>query len=528
MTTKQNFDIGIVVPLIEEFRYIEQLTPRHKVISYQGTYFYSMQFGSISAVCGIVGDMGPLPASRCLGHLLSFANVKLLIVLGLAGALSKEVSVGDVVIASEVNEFEANSKAESIVNGHELRRSGRHWPLSFAIKEAINHFEFSAKELFSKWQTSSFRDYNKLDIRDKESICPPRPSLHLGPIASGNVVAASKSFVQELKTINRKFLAIDMESAGIIATATERIHPIPCLVIRGISDHADEAKKDLDSDANGGWRGYSIRNATSLLIDLLSWAEFLRAGGLSLVEDETNKDNVLRELVMRVQSSIGGPWIVGVAFGLYFYGPHTSTSAPPIPMDLSRLCILDKNIGALVNEAFQIRVSFLSNGQLEQAEKAFLKLINDFRHQLNSMATDLLLQDFDRVVIEILEPISQNKQLAALIPEFRKLEEEIGPQAVLDRLDEFDFEEPQLRELYIDMLVRVESWTQVINRIGHIQYNELSRLELEHLLFAYAEAGSFDAAKEVILFHQEMYDDIAAKLLRRGISQQYVKLTSDT
>ena len=56
------------------------------------------------------------------------------------------------MVAEEVNEFQANSKAQSTGGGYEVHYSGRHWPLEFAIKEVVRHFEHSCPQGFSKWQ----------------------------------------------------------------------------------------------------------------------------------------------------------------------------------------------------------------------------------------------------------------------------------------------------------------------------------------------------------------------------------------
>ena len=53
---------------------------------------------------------------------LSVQRFSLVVLLGLAGALDKDVAVGDVAVAAEVNEFQANSKAESADEGYALNR----------------------------------------------------------------------------------------------------------------------------------------------------------------------------------------------------------------------------------------------------------------------------------------------------------------------------------------------------------------------------------------------------------------------
>ena len=168
--TRRTFDVGIVVPLTEEFRYVVEVAPQLESISHEGTFFYRLDFGAISAVCCLVNQMGPLPALQATARLLGFANVKLIVLLGIGGALDEDVAVGDVVIAAEINEFQANSKAEPAGDGYQVRYSGRHWPLEFRLREAISHFEFSGHDEFTKWQADTSEYYSNLEIPDKESV----------------------------------------------------------------------------------------------------------------------------------------------------------------------------------------------------------------------------------------------------------------------------------------------------------------------------------------------------------------------
>jgi nucleoside phosphorylase len=378
---RPNFDVGIVVPLNEEFRYVVEIAPQLEALPYQGTYFYRLDFGAISAVCCLVGQIGPLPALQAVTRLLGFCDVKLLVVLGLGGALDDDISVGDVVVAAEVTEYQANSKAESSREGFQVRYSGRHWPLEFRIREAISHFEFSAGNAFTRWQADASGDYSKLEVEDKENTCSCPPSLHLGPIASGDVVAASEAFVDEVKRINRKFVAIDMEAAGVALAAAERIHPLPCLVVRGISDRANERKKTIDKQGQGVWRRYSVRNATSLLRHLLAWQGFQAAAGIYEPETHLDDQDIASELVTRLKSHVGGPWIVGVAFGIYSHGPWLE-GARAVPMDLGRLRVIDQRVAELLDTASERKGELLTHTNVQRTADALASLIDKFRDQL--------------------------------------------------------------------------------------------------------------------------------------------------
>ncbi len=111
LSGKSEYDIGLVVPLKEEFRYVIEIAAVKDRHTYDGTILYELDFAGGSTIACIVGEMGPLPTLHSTNRLLSFANVKLVILLGFAGALDKQVKLGDVVVADDVNEFLAKSKA---------------------------------------------------------------------------------------------------------------------------------------------------------------------------------------------------------------------------------------------------------------------------------------------------------------------------------------------------------------------------------------------------------------------------------
>jgi len=66
-----------------------------------------------------------------------------------------------------------------------------------------------------------------------------------------------------VKQRDRKYLAIEMESAGILASAYT--HGIDSLIIRCISDFGDKRKKELDGIGEGILRQYAMNNGLALL-----------------------------------------------------------------------------------------------------------------------------------------------------------------------------------------------------------------------------------------------------------------------
>lgn len=511
---RHHFDIGLVVPLREEFSYVIETAPTLGTIAHGGTYFYRLDFGAISTLACIAGQMGPIPALQAATRLLEFSDVRLLVLLGIAGALDGDVSVGDVVVASEVNEFQANSKAISNGDEYQIRYSGRHWPLAYPIREAIEHFEFAGGDNFRRWRAGAEHDYASLTVPNKAQFCPPRPRVHVGPLASGSIVAASQAFIEELKRINRRFVAIDMEAAGVAPAAAERIHPVAWMAVRGISDRANEEKSALDVQGKGAWRRYCVHNATSFLKNLLAWQGFLDAASVSSARGEPASGRAA-ELAHRLQSRIGGAWLVGVAFGIYSHGPFWDDGAA-IPMDLSRLRVRDPAVSDLLDALEKAKCRVVAGDDLDAIVAEFERLLDAFQGE-RPPAISALLRDFDRVVIEMVAPSEQDGQDRALLLEADKLEQERGPEAAVEFLAGVAHHRPQLRGRYVDALHRAHQWQQIIDTTNDVELSDLSRGELEHLIVACTKTADLTRAAQLLRRHQLCFVDKAATRFRRNV-----------
>ena len=275
----KRFDIGLIVPLKEEFEYLAKVCPITSSESFEGSFFYSLDFGGcdVRVVSGFVGEMGPLPAAQRTEKLLRFADVELLVVLGLAGGLDDKVKLGDVVVASEICEFLAESKAVPARGGKgfRLKYSGRRWPLNYRLREAVNNFSLCGSAFSEDYRAELRELYESLRIpRQQRRLGSESPDYHVGHIASGDIVGAAEAFAVELLGIDRKFLALEMEAAGVAKTAHDRNTAKKLLVVRGISDFADERKTSLDVQARGNWRLYAMTCAARFLAGLLRWGDF--------------------------------------------------------------------------------------------------------------------------------------------------------------------------------------------------------------------------------------------------------------
>lgn len=99
------------------------------------------------------------------------------------------------------------------------------------------------------------------------------PKIHYGTIASGNTVVKDAKVRDEiLRTLekeNVRPVCFEMEAGGLM-------NIFPCLVIRGISDYADEHKHD-------DWKGYAAATAAAFAKEFLGYLDDQDVGHASTI-----------------------------------------------------------------------------------------------------------------------------------------------------------------------------------------------------------------------------------------------------
>ena len=148
----------------------------------------------------------------------------LMVLVGIGGAISRELRIGDVVIANRVVYYDERRETEE---GMRHRGEERHAPA--AISHAANSFFTDAGEPARlRSSAGQFR------------VLP-------GPIGSGEaVIMNARSGIRRfLSDFNEKILAIETEAGGLTQFCHEAPAPQPgWLVVRGISDDASPKKTD--------------------------------------------------------------------------------------------------------------------------------------------------------------------------------------------------------------------------------------------------------------------------------------------
>jgi hypothetical protein len=92
------------------------------------------------------------------------------------------------------------------------------------------------------------------------------PELHLEVTASGEYVVKSVEFGKKLRSeIDKRISAVEMEARGLHQAIYLDLHRTNGLMIRGVSDYADENKSALEKQSKDAYRRFATENAARLL-----------------------------------------------------------------------------------------------------------------------------------------------------------------------------------------------------------------------------------------------------------------------
>lgn len=179
-----------------------------------------------------IAKMGVVAASQATARVIELFEPDCILMCGIAGGRRGKTNFGDIVVAETAVDFAGGSieqdsrgKVEFIPDS-DIVGTDPNWIKPFKnYKEDTNLLR-------------SIRDSADLYGDYKNDIC-----LHIGKIATGSAVIKSETFSEKyIKSHNRQYVAIDMETYGVYYTARNLM--CQYISIKSISDNADQKKND--------------------------------------------------------------------------------------------------------------------------------------------------------------------------------------------------------------------------------------------------------------------------------------------
>src|SRR5262249_27551904 len=190
--------VGILVALEEEYDTLLEVFPHYRREEQQGREYHILTMyvddHPHEVVARLMSGMGPTIATNESGALLQYYSVPLLVLVGIAGALNRELRLGDVVVADQVDDYMDRGKLTS--EGLEL--AGAVWQAPWRLVELVKRLKYSHRTRFEKWQSEvgSALDRRRLNLSDND--IRNKPSVYASPIASSPFVIGTSGFSQWL------------------------------------------------------------------------------------------------------------------------------------------------------------------------------------------------------------------------------------------------------------------------------------------------------------------------------------------
>lgn len=202
--------VGIIGAMDEEVDKVKEQMTDVKVGSRASMDFYKGKLGEKEVVV-VRSGIGKVNAAMCTQILADLYNVEVVINTGIAGSLKVEINIGDIVLSNDAVQYDMDASNF----GYEVGQVPRLDTLAFKANEDL--------------------------IRHGEECCARvNPDIH---VFTGRVVTGDQFVSQQSKKdwLSETFGGYCTEMEGAAIAQTCYLNNIPFLIIRAISDKADDS-----------------------------------------------------------------------------------------------------------------------------------------------------------------------------------------------------------------------------------------------------------------------------------------------
>lgn len=202
--------IGIIGAMEEEVEKLYSAMEEKNTVKYADWTFYQGKLMSKDVVI-VRSGIGKVNMAACAQVLISVFNVSFLLNTGVAGSLDAVIDIGDIVVSTDCIQHDMDAVAFGYEPG---------------IIPQMECSVFLADEVARKLAVSLCREIN------------PEIGVHEGRVLSGDIFVADKAKKEYLVS---QFAGKCTEMEGAAMAQVAYINKVPYLVIRAISDKADDS-----------------------------------------------------------------------------------------------------------------------------------------------------------------------------------------------------------------------------------------------------------------------------------------------
>ena len=202
--------VGIIAAMQEEMNEIKNIMTELTENNIYELQFFEGKIGNVECVL-VQAGVGKVNASRCTQILIDNYDIEYVVNVGSAGSANNSLNIGDIVIGKILVQHDFDITAFGHKKGYISN-----------VGENINSDDKLIKKFEKIINNNDKKEYN----------------IKVGTIASGDIFCTDIKMKEKIKY---KFNAdaIEMEGAAIAHAAT--LNNIPFLIVRAISDKADNS-----------------------------------------------------------------------------------------------------------------------------------------------------------------------------------------------------------------------------------------------------------------------------------------------
>ncbi len=216
--------IGLMGAMPEEMKMvIDAITD--KSVSERGNRLYHTGKLYGKDVVAVFSRWGKVAAATTATNLILEYNVDRIIFTGVAGAISPDLNIGDVVIAQRL--FQHDMDARPLMRRYEIPLTGK---TSFEIPDNITRQMADAVHVF----LLNNKEFRKRLAENGIN----NPKMMLGDVASGDLFVSGTEMKIDLMRNLPSVVCVEMEGAAVAQVCYD--FDVPLHVVRVISDTADE------------------------------------------------------------------------------------------------------------------------------------------------------------------------------------------------------------------------------------------------------------------------------------------------
>jgi adenosylhomocysteine nucleosidase len=220
--------IGIMGAMPEEIDGVVALLTNPVASSMGKRTYFTGQINGIDTVV-VFSRWGKVAAATTATTLLHEFKITELLFTGVAGAISPDLKIGDVVLGKRLIQHDMD--ARPLMKQYEIPLLSKTYFESDAA-----HLDIATKAIDDVFENKSLHDV--IDAEDLMEFHISQPKLFVGDIASGDQFFSGNEQKHALNTRLPNVLCVEMEGAAVAQVCYE--YEVPFSIIRTISDVADD------------------------------------------------------------------------------------------------------------------------------------------------------------------------------------------------------------------------------------------------------------------------------------------------